>query len=169
MIFVSDMGDSLSRKSDFPFLKSDVIEPIQSKHGKHHLWLWLTKRPELMAEFAREIGGLPENVCAMTTVTSPAGLERIDQLREVDAQSRGLSLEPLWERIPPEKLNLKGIDWVIVHRDIDTEVRDYCFQAPISLNMSPLPSLEDKLPSMRASWGPPTFEDERILAWRVTP
>lgn len=114
MIFVSDMGDALSAKGDFPFLKNDVMPAIQSGHGQRHLWLWLTKRPERMAEFANGIGGFPANVCAMTTVTGPDKLERIDQLRQVQASVRGLSIEPLWERIPPKKLNLTGIDWVIV-------------------------------------------------------
>ena len=116
LIFVSDMGDALSRKSDFPYLKSDVIKPIESELGRRHLWLWLTKRPQLMAEFAREIGGLPDNICAMTTVTGhdKTSLDRIDQLRNVDARVKGLSIEPLWERIPPKNLKLDGIDWVIV-------------------------------------------------------
>lgn len=116
MVFVSDMGDALSAKGDFKFLKSDVIPAIQSDDGKRHLWLWLTKRPERMAEFANDIGGFPSNVCAMTTITGPdpETLKRIDQLRKVKASCRGLSIEPLWERIPPAKLNLTGIDWVIV-------------------------------------------------------
>jgi hypothetical protein len=66
MIFVSDMGDALSAKGDFPFLKSDLMPAIRSDAGKRHLWLWLTKRPGRMAEFAMAIGGFPENVCAMT-------------------------------------------------------------------------------------------------------
>lgn len=114
MIFVSDMGDALSAKRDFPFLKTDMMPAIQSEAGKRHLWLWLTKRPERMAEFAEEIGGLPDNVCAMTTVTGPDALERIDELRNVKAACRGLSIEPLWARIPPKRLNLAGIHWVIV-------------------------------------------------------
>lgn len=116
MIFVSDMGDAFSAKADLPYLKSDVIPAILSDNGKRHLWLWLTKRPERMAEFSEFIGGFPPNVCAMTTVTGPdAGkLERIEHLRRVKASVRGLSIEPLWERIPPRRLNLKGIDWVIV-------------------------------------------------------
>ena len=109
LIFVSDMGDALSRESDFPFLKKEVIQPIQSEEGKRHLWLWLTKRPELMADFAREIGGLPKNVCAMTTVTGPDKLMRIGQHREVPATVRGLPVEPLWSRIPPIDLDLRGI------------------------------------------------------------
>jgi len=32
----------------------------------------------------------------------------------VKAHVCGLSIEPLWDRIPPSKLKLRGIDWVIV-------------------------------------------------------
>ncbi len=116
MIFVSDMGDAFSAQKDFEFLKADTVPHFQSDAGRRHLWLWLTKRPETMARFSEEIGGFPENVCAMTTVTcaSPENLQRVDELRKVKAHIRGLSIEPLRERIPPEALNLEGIDWVIV-------------------------------------------------------
>lgn len=116
MIFVSDMGDALSAKGDFPFLKSDLMPAITSEKGKRHLWLWLTKRPGTMTKFAEEIGGFPPNVCAMTTLTGPDpdSLNRLADLKKVKAHMRGLSIEPLWSRIPPSKLNLKGIDWVIL-------------------------------------------------------
>jgi protein gp37 len=116
LIFVSDMGDALTTKADFPFLKSDLMPAIGSPEGKRHLWLWLTKRPERMVEFAEEIGGFPENVCAMTTLTGPdpESLRRLADLKKVKAHIRGLSIEPLWERIPPSKLSLRGIDWVIL-------------------------------------------------------
>ena len=116
LIFVSDMGDALSTKADFPFLKKDLMPAIESEDGKRHLWLWLTKRPGRMAEFADEIGGFPENVSAMTTLTGPdeESLQRLADLKKVKAHVRGLSIEPLWDRIPPSKLNLKGIDWVIL-------------------------------------------------------
>lgn len=113
LIFVSDMGDAFSRDSDFGFLESEVIELIRSAHGRRHFWLWLTKRPARMARFGQRIGGFPENVCAMTTLTGPDKLHRIDELREVPATVRGLSLEPLWNRIPAEKLDLGGIEWLI--------------------------------------------------------
>ncbi len=125
LIFVSDMGDAFSRRHDFEFLKEEVIKSVTSAEGRRHLWLWLTKRPELMAEFAGELdGGLPENVCAMTTVTGPVQLDRIDHLRKVRAAVRGLSLEPLWERIDPDHLNLNGIDWVIVGGESGSAVGD---------------------------------------------
>lgn len=114
LIFVSDMGDAFSRNSDFAFLESEVIEPIRSALGRRHMWLWLTKRPDRMARFGERIGGFPDNVCAMTTVTCPDKLLRIDQLRDVPAAIRGLSIEPLRERILPKLLKLNGISWVIV-------------------------------------------------------
>ncbi len=116
MIFVSDMGDAFSAQKHFDFLKEDTVPQFQSATGIQHIWLWLTKRPEMMAKFSEEIGGFSPNVCAMTTVTcaSPENLKRVDDLRRVKAQMRGLSIEPLRERIPPESLNLKGVDLVIV-------------------------------------------------------
>jgi protein gp37 len=124
LIFLSDMGDALSRESDFPFLKQDVIEPIQSEEGRRHLWLWLTKRPDWMVKLADQLGGLPDNLCAMTTVTSRKNLNRVDALRRVKAKVRGLSIEPLWERLPPQQLNLQGIDWVIVGGESGSKVQD---------------------------------------------
>lgn len=120
MIFVSDMGDAMSADSDLPFLKADLMPAITSENGQRHLWLWLTKRPGRMAKFAEEFTGkdkrFPPNVCAMTTLTGPDAdsLKRLKELKTVRASIRGLSIEPLWDRIPPEMLDLKGIDWVIV-------------------------------------------------------
>jgi len=114
LIFVSDMGDAFTRRCDFEFLRADAIPAITSAGGSGKIWLWLTKRPELMAEFADEIGGFPPNVCAMTTITSNSTLYRVDQLRAVRATTRGLSIEPLWERIEVQNFDLSGIDWVIV-------------------------------------------------------
>lgn len=112
LIFVSDMGDAFSHRAKFEFLRSEV-PAFQGSDGRRHLWLWLTKRPDIMRQFAAEIGGFPSNVCAMTTVTSTKNLKRIDALRRVDAPVRGLSLEPLWAPIA-QKIDLTEIDWVIV-------------------------------------------------------
>lgn len=112
IIFVSDMGDAFSRKADFAHLQNEV-ESMRTDAGIRHIYLWLTKRPENMAEFAESIGGMPANVCAMTSVTNHDVLYRVDQLREVRAQSRGLSLEPQWSDISGD-IDLNGIDWVIV-------------------------------------------------------
>jgi protein gp37 len=150
LIFVSDMGDAFSRESDAEFLKADVLPAIDSPEGQLHLWLWLTKRPKAMARFAKEIGGFPANVCAMTTLTcaDSVNLRRVDHLRRIDAACRGLSIEPLRERIPASKLNLRGIDWVIVGGETGAfrnvhpfdlewavELRDHCREQGVAFFM----------------------------------
>jgi protein gp37 len=90
------------------------VTRISTEKGRRHLWLWLTKRTHIMRQFAEEIGGLPGNVCAMTTVTGRDALHRVDELRQTKAACRGLSIVPLWERIPPESFDLTGIDWLIL-------------------------------------------------------
>ena len=116
LIFISDMADLLSAGVDFAFIRDEVIENVRSETGKRHLWLWLTKRPGRMATFCdwlREEEGIewPDNLVAMTSVTSRRTTGRADQLRRVKCRLRGLSVEPLWEKVT---LNLEGIDWVIV-------------------------------------------------------
>lgn len=114
LVFVSDMGDAFSRPMDLEYLREDAIPAITSPEGLTKMWLWLTKRPTRMAEFAESLGGLPQNICAMTTLTSRESLHRVDELRAVKASCRGLSIEPQWERLPAGELDLSGIDWVIV-------------------------------------------------------
>lgn len=155
-IFISDMGDALTFKSraQFDFLEREVITNVSSEKGLRHLWLWLTKRPAIMAAFAERIGGMPVNMCAMTTVTGPKTLGRVDQLRKVKAPCRGLSIEPLWNRIPPEDLDLTGIDWVIVggesgardvveafHVEWASELREHCRKAGLAFFVKQLGSL----------------------------
>ncbi len=145
LIFTGDMGDIFARQSDFDFIASDVMPAIESPQGRRHIWLLLTKRPERMAEFARVHGGFPPNVCCMTTITSSENLGRLDRLREVECTMRGISAEPLWERLEPAALNLEGIDWMILGgasgtrhsaRPFDLqwarELRDCCAQAGVA-------------------------------------
>ncbi len=145
-IFVSDMGDAFSRKQDFDFLR-DEVPAFQTPKGQRHLWLWLTKRPHIMGQFAELIGGFPSNVCAMTSVTSSRNLSRVDALRTVDAQVRGLSIEPLWESVA-DRIDLTGIDWVIVggesgakanvepfHLEWASELRDLCEKQGVAFFM----------------------------------
>jgi protein gp37 len=115
LVFISDMGDVLSREIPFDYLKPEIIDQVTSENGSQHMWLWLTKNPTRMVEFDRwlESQGIdwPENLMAMTTVTSNATAYRIETLRKVRAKLKGLSVEPLWEAVT---LNLAGIDWCIV-------------------------------------------------------
>lgn len=187
MIFVSDMGDALSAKRDFPFLKREAVPAFQSEMGKSHLWLWLTKRPGNMAEFAKEIGGFPENVCAMTTLTGPdaESLQRLADLKAVQASIRGLSIEPLWERIPLTKLNLTGIAWVIVGGESGSgeqtrpfalewaeELRDHCNKHGVAFFLKQLgrnPSRNGEILKLKDKHGGDWDEWDQTLRIREFP
>lgn len=116
MIFFSDMGDSAGDPRLFEFLETDCLAAMTSEAGKRHIWQWLTKQPHTLARFAEKVDGLPQNVMAMTTLTcaDEKNLARMERLKTVKASMFGLSLEPIRSRIPPEQLDLSGIDWVIV-------------------------------------------------------
>lgn len=115
LVFISDMGDALSSSVPFEYLDHEIIGNVTSDAGKRHIWLWLSKRPERMAEFGEWLlargGSWPVNLVAMTTVTSQRVAGRVDQLRRVPAPLKGLSLEPL---SGPVNINLDDIHWVIV-------------------------------------------------------
>jgi protein gp37 len=121
MIFVSDMGDALSKDIKFAFLKQEIIDVVATPNGQQHLWLWLTKRPGRMADFGnwlQEQGvSWPDNLVAMTTVTSQKTASRLNQLRQVPSRLKGLSCEPLFGKL---RLDLTGIDWVITGGGSDT-------------------------------------------------
>jgi protein gp37 len=133
--FVSDMGDALSRNVPFGFLNTEIVDNAISEKGRRHIWLWLSKRPERMAEFARWLGEQgtewPGNLVAMTTVTSAKTLHRIDQLRQVPSPIRGLSVEPLFG---PVQLTLDGIDWVIVGGGSDVLAEPFHVEWALSIH-----------------------------------
>jgi protein gp37 len=114
MIFISDMGDALSHDVPFDYLKSEIVDAVSSTDGANQLWLWLTKRPARMAQFGQWLAvhgvAWPDNLVAMTTVTSHGTRGRVDELRKVPAKFKGLSCEPIYSEL---NLDLTGIDWVI--------------------------------------------------------
>ena len=134
MIFVSDMGDALSKNVSFEYLKQEIIEAASSANGQQHLWLWLTKRPARMADFGqwllRQGATWPENLVAMTTVTSPTTAYRVAQLRKVPSLLKGLSCEPLFGAL---NLDLTGIDWVITGGGSDTLAEPFHVEWALSL------------------------------------
>ena len=97
---------------------------------------------ELSRRLARDAKRIdwPENVWMGVSVESAEYTYRIDDLRHVESAVRFLSLEPLLGPLP--KLNLDGIDWVIVGgesgpgaRPMDEkwviEIRDQCITAAV--------------------------------------
>jgi protein gp37 len=117
LIFVSDMSDAFSADVTFDYLRSEVITAATSEQGRRHRYLWLTKRPQIMAEFSswlEDKGGWPENIWAGTSVTGPATTSRITPLLDVgnDSTIRFVSLEPQFQEVDLTAW-LPDLDWVI--------------------------------------------------------
>lgn len=108
MIFVNSMSDLFHEKVSFKFVRQvfDVM-----KKAQQHTFQVLTKRADRLAELAPLLDW-PENVWMGVTVENSDCVHRIDNLRNVPAAIRFLSIEPLLSTI--ENINLDNIDWVIV-------------------------------------------------------
>lgn len=136
MVFVNSMSDLFHEEVPLDYIRS-VFEIMRQAHW--HRFQVLTKRSERLRELAPELEW-PANVWMGVTVETQDYVRRIDDLRKVPAGTRFLSLEPLIG--PIRKLNLKGINWVIVggesgpgarpmHLQWVTDLRDQCLQAHV--------------------------------------
>jgi protein gp37 len=118
LIFVSDMSDALSAAVPFEFLETEIIGNVTSADGRRHHWLWLTKRPDRMAQFSKTLlrKGVtwPTNLWAGTSLTTQATTPRIRSLLQVGDEGtiRFLSVEPQHERIDLSPW-LRQLDWII--------------------------------------------------------
>jgi protein gp37 len=118
VIFLSDMSDALSKIIPFDYLEEEIIRQVTTPAGIRHIWQWLTKRPERMAEFSQWLlkKGIqwPENLWAGTSLTTQSTTSRIAPLLQVgDANTiRFLSVEPQWEAINLSP-RLPELNWVI--------------------------------------------------------
>ena len=109
--FVNSMSDLFHNDIPFEFL-DQVFDVI--KRTPQHTYQILTKRASRMRKYF--VPGerlLPSNVWLGVSVENRKyGLPRIDELREIEASIRFLSIEPLLEDIG--EIDLTGIHWVIV-------------------------------------------------------
>jgi protein gp37 len=107
--FVNSMSDLFHEDIPDKFLDKvfDVI-----KITPQHTYQILTKRSERMREYFSD-KKLPENVWLGVSVEDKKyGIPRINDLREIDATVRFLSVEPLLEDLG--RFDLSNIHWVIV-------------------------------------------------------
>jgi protein gp37 len=135
MIFVNSMSDLFHKEIPRDFI-SRVFDTMERAHW--HTFQVLTKRSSLMRDFLRDRyapGRGPAHMWFGVSVEDAAKKSRICHLRAAPAAVRFLSVEPLIG--PMGKLDLAGIDWVIVggesgpgarpmHPDWVREVRDQC-------------------------------------------
>ena len=107
--FVNSMSDLFHE--DIPDRFLDRVFSV-IRQTPQHTYQILTKRAERLPHYFGE-RVCPENVWLGVSVEDrKSGVPRIDHLRQIDAQIRFLSVEPLLEDLG--RLDLTGIHWVIV-------------------------------------------------------
>lgn len=112
MIFVNSMSDLFHKEVPDDYI-SEVFATME--RADWHTYQVLTKRSSLMQRFInaryREHKA-PAHIWFGVSVEDEKAISRLAHLRNANATTRFLSIEPLIG--PVGKLNLTGIDWVIV-------------------------------------------------------
>lgn len=107
--FVNSMSDLFHEGVSDIFIDK-VFEVIRST--PHHIYQILTKRASRLAIYFSD-RSVPDNAWIGVSVEDiQYGIPRIEKLRSISASVRFLSIEPLLENLG--KINLEGINWVIV-------------------------------------------------------
>jgi len=141
MIFVNSMSDLFHKEIPTEFINR-VFDTMEAAHW--HTFQVLTKRSSLMRNYLRRRYGTkrgPTHMWFGVSVEDGGRSSRIQHLRDAPAGIRFLSIEPLIG--PMGKIELDGIDWVIVggesgpgarpiHIDWVREVRDQCQSTGVS-------------------------------------
>lgn len=139
MIFVNSMSDLFHDGVPLEFIHR-VFDTM--RRTPQHTYQILTKRTERLAKIASDLDWA-DNVWIGASVENSEFVWRIDQLREVLARVRFLSLEPLLG--PLEQLNLASIDWAIAGgesgpgaRPLDPDwirsIRDQCISSNVAFH-----------------------------------
>jgi protein gp37 len=108
VIFVNSMSDLFHKNVPLAFIKQ-VFAVMQAT--PQHQFQILTKRAERLVELDDQLQW-GDNIWMGVSVESSEYLCRIDHLKRIAAKIKFLSLEPLLGPLP--RLDLEGIDWVIV-------------------------------------------------------
>ena len=139
LIFVNSMSDFWNPDADDAW-RAEALD-IMWQTPRHEYQV-LTKRPQHIRPIMKRMGvaKLPPNFWLGATVEDHRVVDRIDLLREVEAEVRFLSVEPM--TAPLGKVDLTGIHWVItggesgpgarpMKADWVREVRDQCVAAKV--------------------------------------
>lgn len=135
-IFVNSMSDLFHESVPEAYIRR-VFEVMAT--ASWHVFQVLTKRSKRLLKLAPSLSWAP-NVWQGVSVESSKYVFRVEDLREVPAAIRFVSVEPLLGPIP--RLPLTGIHWVIVggesgpkRREMSPEwarlIRDQCLEANV--------------------------------------
>lgn len=136
VIFVNSMSDLFHKDVPLEFIQR-VFDTMKRAHW--HQFQVLTKRSERLAELSPYLEWT-DNIWMGVSVENEKYTFRIDDLRKTGAKIKFLSVEPLIG--PISKMNLKGINWVIVggesgpgarplEREWVVNIRDQCLKAKV--------------------------------------
>ena len=136
LIFVNSMGDLFHEQVPFTFIK-EVFRTIEST--PRHTFQLLTKRADRMAKLADKLPW-PHNLWVGVTVELRQYIDRIEKLKQVPAEVRFVSFEPLLG--PVESPRLDHIHWAIVggesgpharkmEADWARSIRDACIDSSV--------------------------------------
>jgi len=137
IVFVNSMSDMFHAQVPFDFI-ARVFDTMNA--CPRHIFQVLTKRSNVLLQYAPNLKWT-DNIWMGVSVEDQALVHRIDDLRQVPAKVRFLSLEPLLGPMP--NLNLTGIHWVIVggesgpgFRPMDVDwarnIRNQCVKAGVT-------------------------------------
>lgn len=109
LVFANSMSDLFWDKlpEDYRNQIVDVIEQTPQ-----HEYQVLTKRPDIMLEYSRR-RKLPPNFWAGVTIEDEAAMYRLDILKQVEAEIKWISFEPLISFIDLKAKDMEGIQWAI--------------------------------------------------------
>lgn len=108
LVFVNSMSDLFHKDVPTEFIQRVFAVMVRASH---HVFQVLTKRADRLRQIAADLPW-PANVWMGVSVENQDAAWRIDELRQVPAAVRFLSLEPLIGPLP--SLDLDGIHWAIV-------------------------------------------------------
>ena len=108
IIFVNSMSDVFHPDVPFDFVRKMFDVMVRCRQ---HVFQVLTKRSKHLVRLQHRLPW-PDNIWMGVTVEKNHYKYRIDDLRKTNANIKFLSLEPLLG--PLGKLDLSGIDWVVV-------------------------------------------------------
>ena len=136
-IFVNSMSDLFHDNVPTEYIQSvfDVMN-----QADWHQYQVLTKRAERLEELSDKLPWAP-HIWMGVSVENKDYLWRIDHLRRTKAHIKFLSIEPFLG--PLGKINLRGIDWVIVggesgprarsmNAEWVTDIKDQCIRAGVA-------------------------------------
>ena len=108
VVFVNSMSDLFHKDVPLSFIQK--VFAVMNDNPQH-IFQVLTKRADILLKYSSKLSW-SRNIWMGVTVENDTVLDRIDLLKKTDAHLKFLSCEPLIG--PLGKLDLNGIDWVIV-------------------------------------------------------